>query len=259
MQIAARAMGSLIAVMASVLVLSVQADEAGDKKFVTSGGIQVGETWPGPEKKLYSGGNEELIIRDFFQDRKNGVFLDVGCSTPIEKSTTYYLEKHLGWSGIGIDALPEHAPAYEKERPRTKFFNYIVTDHSETIEEFYRVKGATGLSSTDRNREWFGRKLQTDTIKVPTITLNELLEQNGVTGIDFMSLDIEGGAPKALAGFDIEKYQPKLICVEAPAAEEFLKEYFAEHDYERIDKYLKYDFGNWYYTPVGSDARSAPE
>ena len=62
-----------------------------------------------------------------------------------------------------------------------------------------------------------------------------------------------------MAGFDIEKYQPKLICVEAPAAVELLKEYFAEHDYKRIDKYLKYDFGNWYYTPVGSDARSAPE
>ena len=27
-------------------------------------GIPVGEVWPGPEQKLYSQGNEELLIRD---------------------------------------------------------------------------------------------------------------------------------------------------------------------------------------------------
>ena len=58
----------------------------------------------GTEKKRYSQHNEELIIRDFFQDRREGFFLDVGCAWPIRNSTTYYLEKHLGWSGIGIDA-----------------------------------------------------------------------------------------------------------------------------------------------------------
>jgi FkbM family methyltransferase len=251
-----RAMVGLIAATAALLSLPAQADEAADKGPVTKSGIPLGEAWPGPEKKLYSQGNEELIIRDFFRDMKNGVFLDVGCWKPIEKSTTYYLEKHLGWSGIGIDALPEHAPAYEKERPRTRFFNYIVTDHSGTVEEFYRVKGVTELSSTEEDREL---KLPTETIEVPTITLDDLLEQNGVTEIDFMSLDIEGGTPKALAGFDIEKFRPKLVCIERFDLDEFIEEYFAEHGYQRIDKYLKYDYANWYYTPVGGDPPVDPE
>lgn len=247
-------MRSLIAVVAAVLALSVQADDVVQEKSATSRGILVGETWPGPEKKLYSQFNEELIIRDFFQDRRNGFFLDVGSSKPIENSTTYYLEKHLGWSGIGVDALREHAPAYQKERPATKFFTFIITDHSGTIEEFYRVVGVTELSSTIKDRELLGKKLQTETIRVPTITLDDLLEQNGVTEIDFMSMDIEGGAPKALAGFDIEKYRPELVCIEAPGLEGFIEKYFAEHRYQRIDKYLKYDRVNWYYTPVSSDA-----
>ncbi len=48
-------------------------------------------------KALYSQGKEELIIRDFFEDRRSGFFLDVGSYQWKKLSTTYYLEKHLGW------------------------------------------------------------------------------------------------------------------------------------------------------------------
>ena len=206
---------------------------------------------PPIEEKLYSHANEELIIRDFFGDRKGGTFLDVGCSTPIEFSTTYYLEKHLGWSGIGIDALHEYAPEYRRLRPKTKFYSYFVTDHSDTSQDFYRVLGADGLSSSNKDGPMI-KDMPKAKRKVPTITLNELLEQNDVTSIDFMSMDIEGGAPKALAGFDIEKYQPKLICIEASGQKDFIETYFTAHGYERIEKYRPYDFVNWYYAPAAS-------
>ncbi len=255
MQIQARnTCGSIAAVAAVIALLSLGCGE-GEKRFLTIGPVTLGEVWPGPEQKLYSQGNEELIIREILQDQKNGVFLDVGASTPIENSTTYYLEKHLGWTGISIDALPEHAPAYQKERPHTKFFSYIVTDHSDSTEDFYRVNAATGLSSTDKDRDMI-KNLKMEKLELPTITLDDLLEQNGVTSIDFMSVDIEGGAKKALAAFDIDKFQPKLVCIEAPGLEEFIEKYFAEHDYVRIEKYQRYDHVNWYYAPA-SDARNA--
>ncbi len=207
----------------------------------------------GTEKKLYSQKNEELIIRDFFQDRREGVFLDVGCADPMHNSTTYYLEKHLGWSGIGVDALSEFAPKYEEQRPQTRFYSYIVTDHEGTKEKFYRVRGATGLSSTIERQEWMGKELKTDTLEVPTVTLNALLEKAGIEKIDFLSMDIEGGAPKALAGFDIERYRPELVCLEAsggdPEYRKGLLDYFERHGYERIDRYLEYDVVNWYFRP----------
>jgi len=55
-------------------------------------------------QKFYSWNNEELIIRDFFADRKGGFFLDIGCVHYRDSSNTYYLEKHLRWSGIAVDA-----------------------------------------------------------------------------------------------------------------------------------------------------------
>ena len=91
------------------------------------------------QKKLYSQNDEELIIRDFFGDRKGGFFVDVGCADYRYNSTTYYLEKHLNWSGIAVDALDEYRQGYFNNRPNTKFFNFIATNHLGDIEPFYRL------------------------------------------------------------------------------------------------------------------------
>lgn len=207
-------------------------------------------------QKLYSWHDEELIIRDFFSDRKDGIFVDVGCAHYRDSSNTYYLEKHLGWSGIAVDALVEFALGYIENRSRTRFFNFIVTDHSGTIEPFYRQKQieAQGTSSTSEEfvkgaSERRNLKPDYQVIYVPTITLTELLDANGVSKVDFLSLDIEMGELKALKGFDIERFKPKFVCVEVLNKEQKKKvlAYFQEHGYELIDEYLDNDSFNWYF------------
>jgi hypothetical protein len=49
----------------------------------------------GPDR--YSQFAEEWIIRDFFQDKRGGTFVDVGANHYRDSSTTYYLEKNLEW------------------------------------------------------------------------------------------------------------------------------------------------------------------
>lgn len=208
------------------------------------------------EQKMYSLFDEELIIRDFFQDARGGFFVDVGCAWPIASNNTYYLEKHLGWRGIAVDALPDYGPMWLKQRPGTPFFNFIVTDHSGGLESFYRA-GWAGLSSLKKDRVMKGERVHQQEIKVPTITLNDLLARNGVERIDFLSMDIEEAEPLALAGFAIEKYRPALVCIEATTAvRERLLAYFAAHGYERLEKYLAHDLANWYFAPkAAGDAR----
>ena len=129
--------------------------------------------------------------------------------------------------------------------------NYIVTDHSGTMEKLYI--GGQISSINERHVELFpgAQWEQAKPIEVPTITLNELLSQNAVQHIDFMSMDIEGAEPKALAGFDIQSYRPRLVCVEAsPEIRDAILQYFTTHGYERIDEYLTYDAVNWYVRPV---------
>ncbi len=91
------------------------------------------------ETKRYSQFNEELIIRHYFSDRRGGVFLDVGCAFPATNSTTYFLEAHLDWTGIGIDAVEGYGPLWKNNRPRAKFFHYAVSDSSGDTITFYQA------------------------------------------------------------------------------------------------------------------------
>jgi FkbM family methyltransferase len=201
--------------------------------------------------KHYSQHDEELVIRHFFNDQRGGVFLDIGCWDWKEGSTTLYLEERLGWSGIGVDAQAHLRAGYEQHRPRTKFLNYIVTDHSGAIEPLYVAGQISSINETHVEQFPGAQWYEPAPIEVPTITLDDLLSQNMVERIDFMSMDIEGAEPRALAGFDIQKYKPRLVCIEsAPNLRDPIMQYFTTHGYERIDEYLPYDSVNWYFRPV---------
>ena len=120
----------------------------------------------------------------------------------------------------------------------------IVTDHSGKIEPFFRLIESPSLSSTKEQRT-IGKKHQI--IYVPTITLTELLEKNGISKIDFLSMDIEEGELAALRGFDIKRFKPELVCIEANSSK--ILRYLTQHDYEFLKEYLKYDKINWYFKP----------
>jgi hypothetical protein len=212
---------------------------------LASGAVAEPKDIIGTEKKVYSQHDEELIIRDFFQDRRDGFFVDAGCAYPRKYSTTFYLEERLGWTGIGIDALASYGPAWAKERPKSKFFAFLVTGHT-TAENTFFESSYRPLSSIHKDIAGPTGK----EIKVPSTTLNDLLERNGVKKIDFLSMDIEGAQLAALSAFDIDKYKPELICMEQwPPDQKALLEYFKTHKYKWITQYLRHDWVNWYFAP----------
>jgi len=95
-----------------------------------------------------------------------------------------------------------------------------------------------------------GHKRPTYTIiHVPTITLTDLLDRNGIKKLDFLSIDVEGSEPEVLGGFDIDRFKPELVCIETNSNKDKILFFFVEHRYHRIDAYLIYDKENWYFTP----------
>jgi hypothetical protein len=89
--------------------------------------------------------------------------------------------------------------------------------------------------------------------------LNDLLEREHVTTIDFMSMDIELAEPKALAGFDIERYRPRLVCIEAhPEVRQQLIDYFAARQYRVVARYLRADRYNLWFAPADAAVPSGP-
>ena len=170
----------------------------------TEVGKALGTTY-GPKK--YSMGAEEWILRELLQDRRTGVFVDVGAGDARAFSNTFYLESALGWSGVAIDAQKEYAGDYARYRPQTRFRSFFVSDRSYTTLPFYVP---TQRASASADPKWAERqKLGAVTIRtVFTVTLDDLLASERITRFDLLSMDIEGHEPQALAGFSIDRFKP---------------------------------------------------
>jgi FkbM family methyltransferase len=206
-----------------------------------------------PYKATYgakvSDGPEEWIARDFFRDQRGGVFVDIGAADYREKSNTYTLETALGWSGVAVDAQSQYAEGYRAHRPRTRFVAAFVSDRAGSI-AFHIPKGNPGVASA--NAVYVaGVDRIARTEQVPAVTLTAILDAASVTRIDYLSMDIEREEPKALAGFDIDRFKPRLVCIEGhvPVRQQILN-YFAQHGYVVVGKYWNVDGMNLYFTPL---------
>ena len=58
---------------------------------------------------------EQELIRGFFNNKKNGFYVDVGANEPIIESQTYHLEQ-LGWGGLLIEPLPHYINILQAQR-----------------------------------------------------------------------------------------------------------------------------------------------
>ena len=202
----------------------------------------------GPEHQTER--EEEWMIRDYFNDRRGGVFVDVGANHYRATSKTYYLETKLGWSGIAVEPQREFAADYARHRPRTKLLPFFVSDSSNETARLHIIRNMSPVASSD---EAFVRRFgKPDEVReVPTITLTDLLAAERIDRIDFLSMDIELHEPQALRGFDIERFKPSLVCIEAllPVRQQILN-YFAAHRYVLVGKYVWVDLENLYFAPA---------
>lgn len=200
----------------------------------------------------YSEREEEWLIRDYFQDRRDGVFVDVGANHYRSTSKTFYLESKLGWSGVAVEPQRQFEKDYTQYRPRTKFRPFFVSDVSNETARLYVIRKATTVASSDSAFvKQFG---EPDEVRdVPTITLNDLLQSEGISSFDFLSMDIELHEPRALQGFDIRRFHPSLVCIEglAPVRQQIL-DYFARNGYVLVGKYLWVDQENLYFAPLAA-------
>ena len=196
---------------------------------------------------------EEWIIRDYFQDERGGVFLDVGANHHQTRNNTYYLETALGWSGVAVEPQAQFADGYKQFRPRTVFVPLFVSNTSDQDATLW-VPGQGGnhrIASFDRG---FAESpgIAANAVSVRTITLDDLLTRLEIPRIDFLNMDIELAEPMALAGFSIERFGPRLICIEAhEGVQQQILEYFSRHGYVLIGKYLPIDRDNYWFAKTG--------
>lgn len=66
---------------------------------------------------------QDLYVIKYLKEKQQGIFIDIGCSTPKTISNTYLLEAKYAWTGLAID-IAEHSETsgetWLKTRPNSK-------------------------------------------------------------------------------------------------------------------------------------------
>lgn len=160
--------------------------------------------------------DQDKNVLEFYSQKKNGFFLEIGAYDGIEMSNTLLLEK-VGWTGICVEPLPK---MYEKLVNNRKCKTYqlaidIESGKSLSFVEAEMLSGDITRIDKDRIVKTFGSQKLENTITVKTINLTDLLIDAGApTFIDFLSLDTEGSELDILRGHDFSLYKFGYISVE---------------------------------------------
>ena len=59
---------------------------------------------------------QDLNVISFYNNMKNGYFIEIGASDGISLSNTYLLEKKYNWNGICIEPIPDEYNKLIKNR-----------------------------------------------------------------------------------------------------------------------------------------------
>ena len=166
------------------------------------------------KKKSYAMDNEDTVVLDYFKDKKNGFYVDVGCYHPIHRNNTYLLHKK-DWNGINIDTSQFSIDLFDYMRPNDSNYNCAISNKNEIIKLFYQkeLSQLSTIESAQAEKVFQGNIKEKE---MQAFTLNEILNKSKFrdSKIDFLDIDVEGADLKVLEGLSFDKFKPKLICVE---------------------------------------------
>lgn len=178
---------------------------------------------------------DEFIV-SYFNKKRKGVFIDIGAHDGITLSNTYVLEKEFDWTGICIEPIDYE---YEKLIKCRNCITYNCACYETNgIEKFILLEydGYPDMLSgiaKDISFKHMGHILseggrmcaKRKVIEVPTRILNEILEENKIYDIDFLSVDTEGSELKILKSIDYNKFNIKIIIYENGEGESFIRDF----------------------------------
>ncbi len=164
----------------------------------------------------FSQEGEDKFLLEYFKDRINGFYIDVGAFHPYRINNTYLLYKK-GFRGINIDISATSIDFFNIARPDDINLNVGASDRFE--EKFFFSKKnlsfhntlSKSLAESDMQTEPFKKKYS-----ISCKPLDEIIEETKFSNkiIDFLNIDAEGYDYQVLLGLNLKRYCPEVICIE---------------------------------------------
>jgi len=137
-----------------------------------------------------------------------------GGNLPINCNNTAYFEK-IGWSGYALDPLPSMQILWKNHR-KAVFFPCGASDkESELLLSVVESNNGTSyIKETKKNAPAYRRNSKTSDITTKVLPLKNIFKKEGISHIDYMSMDIEGHELQALKGIDFNKIKINVLTIE---------------------------------------------
>jgi FkbM family methyltransferase len=184
------------------------------------------------------------IFEELLGSKHEGFYLDVGSNDGRTASNTWHLEKSLNWRGILVEpVLHLYFESKKLRNANNIFVNAACVDPDFTEPSLRMIYAGLMTISPDqssldaRKHAAAGSKFisaheTTETIYVPAVTLNEILDNSSAPNeIDFMSIDVEGAEMPVLKGLNLEIWKPRVICIESTEDSEAHR-HLEDHGYQ---------------------------
>ena len=157
-------------------------------------------------------GEDVFIYNQYFKNKRDGVFIELGALDGKLYSNTKMFEDVLNWSGILIEPHPLKFQALQVNRPKCFLFNDLVSCISDEVAFRYFLDGHAALSGVENTipkshfAAWFDsdncKHLLQNTINIKPKSLTEIITSTNIKHIDFLSLDVEGHEYEVLKSWD---------------------------------------------------------
>lgn len=151
---------------------------------------------------------------------------------------------------ITIEANPVCWKKIENDYPNFENFNLAISDRTGDI-DFYAVREEFGEVILGQSSFLYKPSYDeiADKIKIPTMTMDNFVEQNNITDIEVLKIDVEGATWEVLQGFSKIR-MARLLHIES----EHRQFWEGQHLFEDTEKFM-YDAGyrQVYFKPVWTD------
>lgn len=199
--------------------------------------------------RFYSqAGQDFFVYNNYFRGKRGGTFVEIGAYDGEKFSNCVALEDSMDWTGVCVEPLPRQFEAMKKRRKAT-CLNIALADF-EGEADFLDVdtqhveKMLSGLVQNydARQKEVFVQeKHKQSIIKVKVRPVQDVLNENGISHIDYCSLDVEGAEMMILKAWDFAKHPVDVFSIENNYDDATIREFMEANGFEFVTKFHGYD------------------
>jgi len=187
---------------------------------------------------------DQYVYENFFQDKTEGVFIDIGAHDGIAFSNTKFFEEQ-GWTGICIEPIPEVFDRLKTNRSAICIQGCIADSrgtglflkcegYTEMLSGLYKNYHPEHLERIKNEQKIYGGT--TELIEVQLYKLNDLLKEHHMFHVDYLTIDTEGNELDILKSIDFDRFDIDVIDVENNYNDKTLSNFLISKGYKEITK-----------------------